>query len=210
MTTSFYDENSIDVLISILTLCTVTSLCRLSQTCHFLRKLILEKRNEFCTARLNFLKDDKENFWKLLRVFGGLPLLEAASLMNLVVDINKPMILRAQSGMVENLVKNNKIVLDENCYGALQNIICLQVQLQAVKLIEYFWDKGVYPFEDKTKECHFYETTERLFFDTVVGMQCILTVFSYQFSESQVVAWLKEKVDIPPSLTCFCHFEFQN
>jgi hypothetical protein len=220
MSMALHDEGHVDILMSLLVFCSATSLCKLAQTCRLFRSLFLEKGEETAIRRLELFSTGRERFCELLKEFGGMSVANTGIVLATVFHIDKAMLVDAQKSVVEEMMKKTSLLLDKN----FESIVQIQMNTEGVKLIQNFWEKGLFPFESKMKELHYFETAESSLFDTIVTLQCILIVFLNAFTSSDLIAWLKSKVSLLPlsllpvsslslqisHLTFVCVAEFQS
>jgi hypothetical protein len=217
---ALHDEGHVDILMSLFVFCSASSLCKLAQTCRLFRSLFLEKGEETAIRRLELFSTGRERFCELLKEFGGMSVANTGIVLATVFHIDKEMLVEAQKSVVEDMIKKTSLLIDKN----FQSIAEIQMKTEGVKLIQNFWEKGLFPFESKMKELYYFETTESSFFDTIVTLQCILIVFLNAFTSSGLIAWLKSKVSLLPlsllpvsslslqisHLTFVCVAEFQS
>lgn len=188
------DEVHVDIIPCLLVFCSATSLCKLAQTCRFFRSLILDKAEETAIVRLELFRTGRERLWELLKEFGGMTVANTGIVLSTVFHIDKAMLVEAQKSVVEEMMKKTSLIIDNNT----RRIVEIQMSAEGVKLMQNFWDRGVFPFESKMKELYYFEKTEASFFDTVVTLQSLVFVFLSEFASSDLIAWLKSKVSIIP------------
>jgi hypothetical protein len=93
------------------------------------------------------------------------------------------MLVEAQKSVVEEMMKKTSLILEKN----LQSIVEIQMSTEGVKLIQNFWERGLFPFESKMKELYYFEKTESSFFDTIVTLQGIFFVVLNGFTSSDLI-----------------------
>jgi hypothetical protein len=199
--------SEIDILISLFTFCSATSLCKLAQTCCLFRNLILERGDEIAMSRLQITHTGRDMFRALLYQFGGLYVWNFANIFSDDFCIDGDMLVEWHKKIIRDILRRTSLIYNQN----MKQIVKNEMQLQGAKLLRYFTAKGLFPIQSKLKELYYYEQTETSFFNTIVTLQGILVVFLEEFTSGDLVTWLVSKLSFlppPPPISIASHVPF--